>query len=88
MTTSGQDFSLMSRIVLPEVLSVGSSIVLTFVLGRLLLWGLFCPLVSIGVAALELISIGIVCVVDTGADVLYGCGPVKISFSIATICLP
>jgi len=40
--------------------SVGSSIVLTFVLGRLLLCGLFCPFVSMGVGALDSISIGIV----------------------------
>ena len=59
MTTSGQFFSLTSMMVLSEeVLSLGSSIVLTFVLGRLLLCGLFCPLVSIGVGALELISMG------------------------------
>lgn len=40
---------------------MGPSAVLAFVLGRLLLSGLFCPIVNIGVAALELISIGGVC---------------------------
>lgn len=61
MTTSGHDFSFISETVLAEeALSVGSSMVLTLVLGRLLLCGLFCPFVNIGVGALELISIGMV----------------------------
>ena len=59
MTTSGKAFSTTTLALrLTEVLSAGSSIVLTLVLGTLLLWGLFCPFVSKGVGALELISIG------------------------------
>ena len=59
MTTSGKAFSTTSLVLrLTEVLSAGSSIVLTLVLGRLLLWGLFCPFVSNGVGAFEAISIG------------------------------
>lgn len=74
-----------------DVLSDGSSIMLMPVLGRLLLCGLFWPLVNIGVGALELISMGIEGPVGavTEDGVIYGgAGPVKISFSMAAICLP
>lgn len=86
MTTSGQ--VLLSRAGDLPATSVESSIVLTFVLGRLLLCGLFCPFVSMGVGALESISMGIV---GATAEVgeLYDWGARSwITFSIATICFP
>ena len=87
ITTSGQGLLEISSI-LPT--SAESSTVLTVVLGRLLLCGLFCPLVSIGVGAVELISMGIVRLlgVTEGGVMSDGTGPGEINFSMARTCFP
>jgi len=91
--TSGIPLSAAPDLTVPGC--VGPSTVLPFVLGRLLLSGLFCSIVNTGVAVVELMSSGMARVAVDGVMFVLALyddegseGPVEISFSIAVICLP